>query len=298
MNFNVFGISRRPPDILGQLALTTFATALNNVSTKLGAAYHAGSGILTVLPGDGAKFPPLVSPDFYAVTVIRGGVAYLPTVAPTDFTVFKVTGISGDNLTVSGLLDGTLDRDYAAQDVVELRVAATLLTTLQDAVNNVEYAVPPITSVFNRAGAVTAAAGDYAVGQVTGAAPLANPTFTGVPSAPTAAVGTNTTQLATTAFVIANAGAAGAVVSVFGRTGTVTAAAGDYAVGQVTGAAPLASPTFTGVPLCRPRRSARTRPSWPPRPSCWRMPPRPPWSACSAARAPSRPRPAITPWAR
>jgi len=33
-----------------------------------------------------------------------------------------------------------------------------------------------------------------------GAAPLASPTFTGVPAAPTAAAGTNTTQVATTAF--------------------------------------------------------------------------------------------------
>jgi hypothetical protein len=36
-----------------------------------------------------------------------------------------------------------------------------------------------------------------------GIAPLASPTFTGVPAAPTAAAGTNTTQLATTAFVAA-----------------------------------------------------------------------------------------------
>src|SRR5437867_991426 len=36
-------------------------------------------------------------------------------------------------------------------------------------------------------------------------APLASPTFTGTPAAPTAAVDTNTTQLATTAFVIAQA---------------------------------------------------------------------------------------------
>lgn len=35
---------------------------------------------------------------------------------------------------------------------------------------------------------------------------LASPTFTGIPAAPTAAVATNTTQIATTAFVIANAG--------------------------------------------------------------------------------------------
>lgn len=39
------------------------------------------------------------------------------------------------------------------------------------------------------------------VGQVSGAAPLASPTFTGVPAAPTASAGTSTTQVATTAFV-------------------------------------------------------------------------------------------------
>lgn len=38
-----------------------------------------------------------------------------------------------------------------------------------------------------------------------GAAGLGSPTFTGVPLAPTAAVGTNTTQIATTEFVLANA---------------------------------------------------------------------------------------------
>ncbi|HTR24659.1 MAG TPA: hypothetical protein VMI10_11800 [Terriglobales bacterium] len=42
-------------------------------------------------------------------------------------------------------------------------------------------------------------------------------------------------------------GGGGAVSSVFGRTGAVTAQSGDYSVGQVTGAAPLASPTFSGV---------------------------------------------------
>lgn len=37
----------------------------------------------------------------------------------------------------------------------------------------------PVTSVFTRTGAVVAASGDYTVAQVTGAAPLASPTFTG-----------------------------------------------------------------------------------------------------------------------
>jgi hypothetical protein len=53
-----------------------------------------------------------------------------------------------------------------------------------------------------------------------GSATLASPTFTGVPAAPTAAANTNTTQIATTAFVMTEVG--------------------DYAT--------LASPTLTGTP--------------------------------------------------
>lgn len=42
--------------------------------------------------------------------------------------------------------------------------------------------------------------------QIDGKAPLASPALTGTPTAPTATAGTNTTQLATTAFVLANTG--------------------------------------------------------------------------------------------
>ena len=42
-------------------------------------------------------------------------------------------------------------------------------------------------------------------------------------------------------------GSGGAVSSVFGRSGVVSAQSGDYTVSQITGAAPLASPTFSGV---------------------------------------------------
>jgi len=61
-----------------------------------------------------------------------------------------------------------------------------------------------VSSVFGRTGAVVAQSGDYTVAQITGAAPLSSPIFTGIPAAPTATLGTNTTQLATTAFVAAN----------------------------------------------------------------------------------------------
>jgi hypothetical protein len=77
-----------------------------------------------------------------------------------------------------------------------------------------------ITSVFGRTGDILALSGDYsafydplgaAAAAVVGLAPLASPGFTGVPTAPTAPLATNTDQIATTAFVLANApsGAAG-----------------------------------------------------------------------------------------
>jgi len=92
----------------------------------------------------------------------------------------------------------------------------------------------PVTSVFGRTGAVVAVSGDYTVGQVTGAAPLASPTFTGVPAGPTAAPGTNTTQLATTAFV--QAAVTGLVKwTTVVKTTTYTAVAGDMVLANTSG---------------------------------------------------------------
>ena len=58
-----------------------------------------------------------------------------------------------------------------------------------------------VTSVFGRTGAVVAGSGDYSVAQITGAAALASPAFTGSPTAPTPGMGDNSTKLATTAYV-------------------------------------------------------------------------------------------------
>jgi hypothetical protein len=79
---------------------------------------------------------------------------------------------------------------------------------------------------------MAAAAGPYA--------PLASPTFTGVPAAPTAAPGTNTQQIASTAFVSAavSAGGGGGVASFNSRTGAVTLLNAD-----VTAVLPAASTT-------------------------------------------------------
>lgn len=111
----------------------------------------------------------------------------------------------------------------------------------------------------------------YTDNRLAGKAPLLSPIFTGLPAAPTASAGTNTTQLATTGFVMAAVAAAtsgvssiaaGTGIAVSGATGNVavslqvpvtianggtgsTNAAGGLAS---LGAAPLNSPSFTGAP--------------------------------------------------
>lgn len=77
---------------------------------------------------------------------------------------------------------------------------------------------------------------------------LASPTFTGIPAAPTAAVDTNTTQIATTAFVIGQ-GYAKLASPTF--TGTVTAAA-LTASGQVTFSSTGAAVLNKGTTAQRP----------------------------------------------
>jgi hypothetical protein len=84
-------------------------------------------------------------------------------------------------------------------------------------------------------------------------APIASPTFTGTPSAPTATAGTNTTQVATTEFVtgaIATATIPDATTSAKGKIQLSGDLAGTAAVPTVPGLAlkaPIASPTFTGT---------------------------------------------------
>ena len=103
----------------------------------------------------------------------------------------------------------------------------------------------PVTSVAGRTGAIT-----LAVADVSGAAPLASPSLTGVPLGPTATVSTNTTQLATTAFVLGQAGTLTPIVDGTAAVGTsFLYARQDHVHPTDTSRAPLASPSLTGVPL-------------------------------------------------
>ena len=85
----------------------------------------------------------------------------------------------------------------------------------------------------------------------TSRAPLASPALTGTPTVPTAAVDTNTTQAASTAFVLGQASATGdgtsAVDGTAGRGASTHFARADHVHPTDTSRAPTASPTFTGT---------------------------------------------------
>ena len=91
-------------------------------------------------------------------------------------------------------------------------------------------------------------------------APLASPALTGTPTAPTASVSTNTTQLATTAFVLGQANSTAATISMAGTQAAGTSALyarADHVHPKDTSKADLASPAFTGTPTA-PTAAAAT----------------------------------------
>ena len=107
-------------------------------------------------------------------------------------------------------------------DGVDLGAALTGATVISDVTVNTEghvtgFATRDITPAnINAAGTIS-------------------PTFTGTPTAPTAAVATNTTQLATTAFVLANAGAGGGGMVWVRKTTTYTATADEAVIADTSG---------------------------------------------------------------
>ena len=80
-------------------------------------------------------------------------------------------------------------------------------------------------------------------------APLASPALTGTPTAPTASADTNTTQVATTAFVLGQASSTNPAMNGSVAVGTSTRyARADHVHASDTSRAPLASPALTGTP--------------------------------------------------
>ena len=105
---------------------------------------------------------------------------------------------------VSGLDENT--RDVIGTALV---AGSGVAVTVDDPGNTITIAVSGVVADAINDGTTTVAPSQNAVFDALALkAPIASPTFTGTPAAPTATQGTNTTQVATTAFVLAELAAA------------------------------------------------------------------------------------------
>ncbi|WP_049974544.1 right-handed parallel beta-helix repeat-containing protein [Azospirillum sp. B4] len=225
---NVLGATSGAVQLLAPTVASGVLTLPNGNDTLLGAAKMAVANGLATLDSTGKlltnQLPALSITDTWTVA--------------SQAAMLALTAQRGD---VAVRSDSSQAYILAADD------PAVLANWVQ-----LPHPAAPVLSVFGRTGAVAAAAGDYTAAMITNTAtgglasvtvqaalneldtkkaPLASPALTGTPTAPTATAGTNTTQLATTAFVTAAVGA------------EITRAQGAEAL-----LAPLASPTFNGTP--------------------------------------------------
>ena len=174
------------------------------------------------------------------IKVLTGSQSVFSGVSSAGILLEYTPGFEQVFLNGSLLLRGT---DYTATDG-----ATVTLTTPAVSGNRIEIIA---LNVFSIANVYTTTEVDNLL---VSKAALSSPTFTGTPAAPTASAGTNTTQIATTAFVrtevsnlIASAPAA------LDTLDELAAALGDDAsfattvTNSLAAKAPIASPTFTGT---------------------------------------------------
>ena len=112
----------------------------NNATGFLTAGVSASATLLVLQAGDGANFPTLVPSQFFYVTLVSPSGA---------IEVVKVTGRSGDSLTVQRAQEGSTAMSFPALSRVELRVTAQAVYDVIDAaISGTTTAVSNIASVI------------------------------------------------------------------------------------------------------------------------------------------------------
>jgi hypothetical protein len=214
-----------------QAAITAMAAGVTSFNTRTGAVTLAAADVTGVggalLAGPaftGAPTAPtalqtsndttLATTAFVHAAVAAGGVAsFNSRTGAVSLLAADLSAVGGALLagpTFTG--NPTAPTQTAGDNSTRLATTAFVTAALASAGG--------VTSYNGRAGVVVPIAADITAA---GGALLAGPTFTGVPAAPTATAGTNTTQLATTAFVQAAAGGFKRLASVeFKASGTWT----------------------------------------------------------------------------
>lgn len=172
----------------------------NNASSVLTVGVNTTFTTLTVT--DGSMFPTPTGGDYFDVALIGLNV----NGQEASWEIARCTARSGNNLTVTRAQEGTVGATWGVGTRVEERMTAgfgnLVSVHLGDVAN--PHAVTASQVGLGNVTNTSDANKPVSTAQQTALdlkANLVSPVMTGVPAAPTATAGTNTTQLATTAFV-------------------------------------------------------------------------------------------------
>jgi len=191
---------------MAAIGLLQFA---NQATTTLATTITSSQTSINVAAGTGALFPSPASGQYFKITIYPASGS---TPAPE---ILHVTARSTDTLTVIRAQEGTTAQNWASGSLVENLITAGTLNSFGQVT---QYAGNPNGYVAGFAASssnppsmvwdttdgimwVCTTSGPASTAAWTAQAPLSSPNFNGIPTAPTAAAGTSTTQLATTAFV-------------------------------------------------------------------------------------------------
>ena len=168
--------------ILGSTSTTTIALSTAAGAKDIVNFYYDGSNYFwNVGQGYGS------ASSLTATNIAGGAAGSIPYQTAAGATSLLAKGTDGQILTLASGVPS-----WAAAPVTGVSTATSPLS-----ISGTTISLGTVPVASGGTGATSASAALTSLG----AAPLASPTFTGTPAAPTAPAGTNTTQIATTAFV-------------------------------------------------------------------------------------------------
>jgi hypothetical protein len=232
--------------ISGQtLTVNYTGSSVSNAVTSFNGLTGAVQGVSAAVAGTGIS----VSGATGAVTITNTGVVSFN--GNTGAVQSVSAAVAGTGISVSGATGAVTITNTGVQSfngvtgaVTGASLGANTFTGLQTLNAGLSASAVYVSTGSTFAGLVTFTNGVSAAGTIT----LASPNLTGTPTAPTAALGTNTTQIATTAFVQSEI-VADTVTAFNGRTGAVqgvSAAVAGTGI-SVSGATGSVTITNTGV---------------------------------------------------
>jgi hypothetical protein len=196
-NFTGYATSLTPPQGTsdGQIATTAFVMNAVADSTTGVASFNGRTGVVVLIGADltGAGGALLASPAFT-------GTPTAPTPPPGDSSTRLATTAFVQAGGSFAPINSPAFTGVPTAPTASVGTDTTQLATTAFVIGEINAVNAGVISFNGRTGAVSLLANDISAA---GGATLASPIFTGLPSAPTANPGANTTQLATTQFVTA-----------------------------------------------------------------------------------------------